>query len=79
MNLNQLLSDTGINPFAAKLLAESWDKVKPEVKSVIPTPLIFTIGNCEITLRDSQETKESETHPPTPQGQNAQSSTSPVA
>ncbi len=70
MNLNQLLSDTGINPFAAKLLAESWDNVKPEVKSVIPNPLEFTMGNCIITLRNSQNNVESETHPPTEQVQN---------
>ena len=55
MNIMQLLSDTGLNPFAAKLLAESWDKLPVEVKKVLPTPLSFTIGSCEITLRDSQK------------------------
>ena len=55
MNIMQLLSDTGLNPFAAKLLAESWDKLPVETKKVLPAPLSFTIGGCEITLRDSQE------------------------
>lgn len=58
MNINQLLSDTGLNPFAATLLAESWDKLSAETKDVIPSPLVFTIGNCTIGLCDSQKNIE---------------------
>jgi hypothetical protein len=68
MNIMQLLSDTGLNPFAAKLLAESWDKLPVATKSVIPAPLVFTIGNCEITLRDSQDKGSANLQPTTPQG-----------
>jgi hypothetical protein len=53
VDIMNLLHQTGINPFAAKLLAESWDRLDQKVKAVIPSPLIFTIGNCEIRLRDS--------------------------
>jgi len=52
MNIMQLLIDTGLNAFAAKLLAESWDKLDDQVKQAIPTPLKFVLGNCEITLRN---------------------------
>ena len=55
MHIKQLLHETGLNPFGAELLAESWDRLDPKVKAVIPSPLTFTIGNCEITLRDSQD------------------------
>ena len=58
MNIMQLLMDTGINAFAAKLLAESWNKVSQETKNAIPNPLTFTIGKCEITLRDFEEKSE---------------------
>jgi len=60
MNIKQLLSDTGLNPFGAELLAESWDRLSPKVKTVLPNPLTFTIGNCEITLRDSLDKRSSE-------------------
>ena len=53
MNIMQILLDTGLNAFGAKLLAESWDSLDPKVKAVVPKPLVFTLGNCEITLRDS--------------------------
>ena len=55
MHVKQLLHKTGLNPFAAKLLAESWDQLDHKIKAVIPNPLTFTLGNCEITLRDSQD------------------------
>jgi hypothetical protein len=58
MNIHQLLADTGLNPFAAKLLAESWDQLSEGTKVAIPYPLVFTIGNCEITLRDSLKNEE---------------------
>jgi len=57
----QLLTDTGINAFAAKLLAESWNKVPQKTKDAIPNPCTFTIGKCEITLRNFEETRGSGT------------------
>lgn len=50
----QLLSDTGINPFAVKLLVESFKKIKWEVKKVIPTPLVFTYDGIKITLEENE-------------------------
>jgi len=68
MHIKQLLLDTGLNAFGAELLAESWDRIDPKVKAVIPNPLSFRLGNCEITLRDSQEKGSVGLQPTTPAG-----------
>lgn len=57
-NIRQLLSDTGINPFAADLLAESYRSMKPEMKERLPKPLVFTIKNVQIQLSDSPDVEE---------------------
>ena len=49
-NILQLLSDTGINPFAVKLLVESFKKIKPEIKKVIPNRLSFVFDKVKITI-----------------------------
>jgi len=48
----QLLSDTGINPFAVKLLVESFKRIKPEIKKVIPTPLDFVWDGVRIIIEE---------------------------
>lgn len=50
----QLLIDTGLNAFAAELLAESFDLLKKDLKEKLEE-LKFVIGNCEIRLRDRKE------------------------
>jgi hypothetical protein len=51
----QLLIDTGLNAFAAELLAESFDVLKKELKERLPSELKFVIGNCEITLKERND------------------------
>jgi len=63
INVYQLLSDTGINPFAAQLLAESYKNLCPEVKNVIPYPLVFNIKGVKITLQDSEYSNGPEPNP----------------
>jgi hypothetical protein len=52
MNVMQMLLDTGLNASGAKLLAESYTKINPKVRAVIPRVLRFTIDRVEMTLRD---------------------------
>lgn len=53
----QLLSDTGLNAFAAKLLADSYDKINLRLKEALPDQLCFRLGNCIITLREAEDDK----------------------
>ena len=48
----QLLAETGINPFAVKLLVESFKKINPEVKKVIPNPFNFIFDGVKIAIQE---------------------------